>query len=124
NPAFRKELENRGFHWEYGDLANPDSLSHLGIHDARLVLVTVSDVFLKGTTTKRLLSRLREINPGANHVMVADEPSDFQNLKEMGAAHVLIPGQITGAELFHWVVQQLEVQEIGHREEKHAEPVG
>lgn len=124
NPAFRKELENRGFHWEYGDLANPDSLTHIGIQDARLILVTVSDVFLKGTTTRRLLSRLREINPGANYVLVADEPDDFQNLKEMGAAHVLIPGQITGGELFHWVVHQLDVQEIGHKEEKHAGVAG
>ena len=123
NPAFQKELEGRGFKWVYGDLANPDSLTHLGIHEARLMLVTVSDVFLKGTTTRRLLSRLREINPGANHVMVADEPSDFQNLKEMGAAHVLIPGQITGQELFQWVTHQLEIHEIGYREDKHAEPV-
>ncbi|MEQ8352590.1 MAG: cation:proton antiporter [Leptospiraceae bacterium] len=123
NPAFQKDLENRGFKWVYGDLANPDSLTHLGIHEARLMLVTVSDVFLKGTTTRRLLSRLREINPGANHVMVADEPDDFQNLKEMGAAHVLIPGQITGQELFQWVTHQLDVHEIGYREGKHAEPV-
>tara|TARA_B100002051_G_scaffold276238_1_gene323380 strand:+ start:35947 stop:37650 length:1704 start_codon:yes stop_codon:yes gene_type:complete len=123
NPAFRKDLENRGFQWVYGDLANPDSLTHLGIHEARLMLVTVSDVFLKGTTTRRLLSRLREINPGANHVLVADEPDDFQNLKGLGAAHVLIPGQITGQELFQWVVHQLDVHEIGYKEGKHAEPV-
>lgn len=116
NPAYQKELESRGFQWTYGDLANPDSLSHAGLHDARMILVTVSDVFLKGTTSRRLLSRLKEIAPGAGHVLVADEPDDFHNLKDLGAAHVLIPGQITGEDLFHWVTKQLEVHEIGSTE--------
>ncbi|MCB1172983.1 MAG: cation:proton antiporter [Leptospiraceae bacterium] len=125
NPEFRKRLEDHGFQWEYGDLANPDSLTHIGIQDARLILVTVSDVFLKGTTTRRLLSRLREINPLARHVLVADEPADYQLLKDLGAAHVLIPGQIAGTELFHWVAHQLEVPEIGQRDEAaHRQPAG
>ena len=118
NPAFKKDLESRGFQWVYGDLANPDSLTHLGIHEARMLLVTISDVFLKGTTTRRLLARLKEINPGAMHVMVADEPAELPTLLNMGAAEVLIPGQLTGQELFYWVVQQLEIHEIGHRERR------
>ncbi|MCB1201812.1 MAG: cation:proton antiporter [Leptospiraceae bacterium] len=112
NPAFKNELEKRGFAWVYGDLANPDSLLHCGIDKARFMLVTISDVFLKGTTTRRLLSRLKDINPGASHVMIADEPEDLQNLKSMGAAQVLIPGQITGEELYQWVLKQLNEEEI------------
>jgi Kef-type K+ transport system membrane component KefB len=86
----------RGFRWEYGDLANPDALEHLGIEEARVVVTTISDTFLKGISTRRLVGNLRRLAPRAIIVMTGEEKSDAVDLLRAGADHVLIPGEITG----------------------------
>jgi Kef-type K+ transport system membrane component KefB len=86
----------RGFRWEYGDLANPDALEHLGIEDARMVVTTISDTFLRGISTRRLVTNLRRMAPHAVIVMTGEEKTDAHDLLHAGADHVLIPGEITG----------------------------
>ena len=86
----------RGFRWEYGDLANPDALEHLGIEEARVVVTTISDTFLKGISTRRLVGNLRRLAPRATIVMTGEEKTDAEDLLRAGADHVLIPGEITG----------------------------
>ena len=86
----------RGFRWEYGDLANPDALEHLGIEEARVVVTTISDTFLKGISTRRLVGNLRRLAPRAVIVMTGEEKTDMEDLLRAGADHVLIPGEITG----------------------------
>jgi Kef-type K+ transport system membrane component KefB len=86
----------RGFRWEYGDLANPDALEHLGIAEARVVVTTISDTFLKGISTRRLVGNLRRLAPRAVIVMTGEERTDLEDLLRAGADHVLIPGEITG----------------------------
>ncbi len=86
----------RGFRWEYGDLANPDALEHLGIEGARVVVTTISDTFLKGISTRRLVGNLRRLAPNAVIVMTGEEKTDAEDLLRAGADHVLIPGEITG----------------------------
>jgi Kef-type K+ transport system membrane component KefB len=86
----------RGFRWEYGDLANPDALEHLGIEAARMVVTTISDTFLRGISTRRLVANLRRMAPHAVIVMTGEEKTDAHDLLLAGADHVLIPGEITG----------------------------
>jgi voltage-gated potassium channel Kch len=86
----------RGFRWEYGDLANPDALEHLGIEETRVVVTTISDTFLKGISTRRLVGNLRRLAPRAFIVMTGEEKTDMEELLRAGADHVLIPGEITG----------------------------
>jgi Trk K+ transport system NAD-binding subunit len=91
-----RRVMERGFSWVYGDLANPDGLAHLGIDQARIVVTTISDTFLKGISTRRLTASLRRLAPHAMIVMTGEEKSDADALLEAGADHVLIPGEITG----------------------------
>jgi Trk K+ transport system NAD-binding subunit len=86
----------RGFHWEYGDLANPDALEHLGLAHARFVVTTISDTFLKGISTRRLVASLRRLAPQATIVMTGEEKSDAEDLLRAGADEVLVPGEIIG----------------------------
>jgi len=86
----------RGFHWEYGDLANPDALEHLGLEQTRIVVTTISDTFLKGISTRRLVTTLRRLAPQATIVMTGEEKTDAEDLLRAGADHVLVPGEITG----------------------------
>ncbi len=91
----RRVIE-RGFHWAYADLANPDGLTPLGIDRARIVVTTISDTFLKGISTRRLLASLRRLAPHATIVMTGEEKTDAEDLMRAGADHVLLPGQLTG----------------------------
>jgi Kef-type K+ transport system membrane component KefB len=89
-------VEGRGFHWEYGDLANPDAFEHLGMEHVRIVVTTISDTFLKGISTRRLVASLRRLAPRATIVMTGEEKTDAEDLVQAGADHVLVPGDITG----------------------------
>ena len=89
-------VKARGFHWEYGDLANPDALEHLGLEHARFVVTTISDTFLKGISTRRLVASLRLLAPQATIVMTGEEKTDAEDLLRAGADEVLVPGEIIG----------------------------
>jgi Kef-type K+ transport system membrane component KefB len=96
NANLGRKARERGFHWEYGDLAHPDSLEHLGVERARIIVTTISDTFLKGIRTRSLVAQLRKLAPRAIIVMTGEDKSDEEDLKQGGADHVLIPGEITG----------------------------
>jgi Kef-type K+ transport system membrane component KefB len=91
-----REVLGRGFGWAYADLAHPEALEHLGLEHARVIITTISDTFLKGTTTRRLVTNLRRLAPSAAIVMTGEERIDAEDLLQAGADHVLIPGEITG----------------------------
>jgi len=91
-----REVQRRGFQWAYGDLANLEALEHLGIAEARVIATTISDTFLKGTNTRRVVKTLRRMAPNAIIVMTGEEKADAEELHQAGADHVLIPGEITG----------------------------
>ncbi|TGL54342.1 potassium transporter Kef [Leptospira kemamanensis] len=103
NPAFKEELTNKGFQWAYADLAHPDSLSHIGLHDASMVICTISDSFLKGTNNNRLLSTLSKLAPNAKIILTSDEPGEAKKLVADGAQKVIIPGVITGEFLYDYI---------------------
>ena len=86
----------RGFHWEYADLANPDAFEHLGLEHATVIVTTISDTFLKGISTRRLVTSLRRLAPQATIVMTGEEKRDAEELTTAGADEVLVPGEITG----------------------------
>ncbi|MDH5656267.1 MAG: cation:proton antiporter [Spirochaetia bacterium] len=96
-------LKGRGYNWHYGDLANPDTLEHAGLHSAQTIIVTISDTFLKGITTSRLLFALKRMAPGAKIIMIGEDDNDARTLTEQGAADVLLPGEITGQALYRRV---------------------
>ena len=96
NANLGRKVRQRGFRWEYGDLAHPDALEHLGVERARIIVTTISDTFLKGIRTRSLVSHLRRLAPHAIIVMTGEDQSDWEDLMRGGADHVLIPGEITG----------------------------
>ena len=106
DPIRGRRVMARGFHWEYADLAHPDALEHLGIEDARIVVTTISDTFLKGITTRRLAANLRRLAPEAVLVMTGEEKTDAEELLRAGADHVLVPGEITGERILELLVKE------------------
>jgi Kef-type K+ transport system membrane component KefB len=99
NPALRRKLEERGFHWAYGDLSHTQTLHHLGIDHAKLVISTISDTFLKGTTNRRLLTHLKHLAPHARLIMTADDEAEAERLQHAGATFSVIPAELTAARM-------------------------
>ncbi len=100
-----RTVMERGFHWEYGDLANPDAFEHLGMEHARIIVTTISDTFLKGISTRRLVASLRRLAPRATIVMTGEERVDADDLQRAGADYVLVPGEITGERVLDMLVK-------------------
>lgn len=100
NPALRSKLERRGYKWVYGDLAHPQTLHHIGIEEASVVLCSISDTFLKGTTNSKMLAHLKHLAPKAKFVMTADDPAGAAKLVKEGAAHAVDAGSLSGERLF------------------------
>lgn len=110
NPAVRAELEKKGYRWVYGDLSHAETLRHLGIEEAAVIISPVSDMFLKGTDNLRLLGHLRRLAPKASVVVTAEDAARAQGLREAGASVAVVPSDLAGAR-FVSVVRDL----IGER---------
>jgi Kef-type K+ transport system membrane component KefB len=91
NPVVLEELKRRGIRSLYGDLASMDTLHHASIHDVRLIVCTLTDSVLKGTTNARLLKQLRRLAPQALLVMASDTLREALDLYGAGADFVFVP---------------------------------
>jgi len=90
NPNVYDSLLKRGVRIHYGDIAHADTLTHAGIADAEIVILSVPDSLLKGTTNEKLVRHVRAVNPAAKIIATADVLSDAQSLYAAGADYVTI----------------------------------
>jgi Kef-type K+ transport system membrane component KefB/voltage-gated potassium channel Kch len=90
NPTVYHSLKARGVKVHYGDIAHVETLAHAGIAEAEIVISSVPDSLLKGTSNERLVRYVRAANPGAKIVATADVLSETQTLYAAGADYVTI----------------------------------
>lgn len=90
NPHVLQELKRRGIKCLYGDVAHMDTLHHANIHCARIVVCTISDSILRGTTNLRLLRQARRLCPHAQVIAAAESISSAIELYEQNADFVYI----------------------------------
>ncbi|MEN8214047.1 MAG: cation:proton antiporter [Pseudomonadota bacterium] len=88
NVHLHKEIAALGPTVRYGDLANVETLHHAGVDKARVVLVSVQDDVLKGTSNLRLVRDIRHLNPGAVIIANAIELVESVRLYDAGADYV------------------------------------
>jgi len=91
NPVVTRELRSRGYRVIYGDLSHADTLEEAGVHGARVVLCTISDDFLHGTSNAALVRTIRHINAKATVIAVAERRSEARRIYAAGADFVVIP---------------------------------
>jgi voltage-gated potassium channel Kch len=89
NPQVYKTLTSKGVQVTYGDISNPDTLAHSGIAHAEIVISTVPDYLLKGTSNEKLVRKVRAQNATAKIIAVADVLEDVRRLYAAGADYVL-----------------------------------
>jgi len=90
NPDVHAELSRRGIACRYGDVANMDTLHHAGVHEPRLVVSTIPDAILKGTSNARLLKLARRLWPQAKVIVTASGPAAAIVLYDAGADFVFV----------------------------------
>jgi Kef-type K+ transport system membrane component KefB len=99
NPDVHAELTRRGIACKYGDVSNMQTLHHAEVHDAKLVVSTISDRILRGTDNLRLLRKSRSLCPHAKVVVTANGAAHALALYDAGADYVLVPRLQSAAEV-------------------------
>lgn len=122
NPVVLRELKRRAIKCLYGDVAHMDTLHHAHIHSARVVVCTISDAILRGTTNVRLLQQARRLCPSAQVIAAADTVSSAVELYQQGADFVYIARLHAArhmAELIAAAVQNENELKVSREEEVH-----
>jgi Kef-type K+ transport system membrane component KefB len=91
SPVARDGLLKRRVPVIYGDVSHRETLVHAGVDKAEVLISTVPDSLLKGTTNERLVRLLRKINPTAKIIATADVISQATKLLDAGADYVTVP---------------------------------
>ncbi|ABF41773.1 transporter, CPA2 family (2.A.37) [Candidatus Koribacter versatilis Ellin345] len=99
NPEAKAELDRRGLHVIYGDISHRDVLHHAGVEEAKLVISTIPDSLLKGTSNLKLLRMIRGLAPEADVIVTAEFFSHARELYAAGATFVFIPRLMSAVDL-------------------------
>lgn len=121
NPEVKQELDRRQICCIYGDISHNDTLHHANIHTAQVVVSTIPDHILKGTSNGRLLRQASSLSPRAQVFVTAEVYADAQELYEDGAAFVFFPRLMGIRELADAVMRALQHDLEEERERAQAE---
>ena len=108
NPQVKKELDRREILAIYGDIGHADTLHHAGVHHAKILICTVPDSLLKGTSNERLLRQLNKMAPEASVLVTSEVLSQAREFYQEGASFVLIPRLMGARELRDIVIAALQ----------------
>jgi Kef-type K+ transport system membrane component KefB len=82
----------------YGDISNPETLRHHGIDKAEVVLSTVADTYLRGTSNLRLLALVTSLNPHARFIGTTATVEEKSELLREGAFGAVCPAETAAPE--------------------------
>jgi Kef-type K+ transport system membrane component KefB len=127
NPKVMAELRRRGISSVYGDIAHADTLRHAGIEDAELVVCSITDDVLRGTSNLRMLRNVRATCPKAKVMLTTEHIPQALELYAAGADFVYIPRLHSASEIARILTDGLsrgfesaraaEVERLSYRKE-------
>jgi voltage-gated potassium channel Kch len=121
NPQVKQELDRRGIYNIYGDIGHRDTLDHANVQSASVLICSIPDSILKGTSNERLLLQLKALAPHAHIIVTADFFYAAKRLYKLGAGFVFVPRLMSIKELTHVVRAALEGKLDAAREQENAE---
>lgn len=123
NPEVHAQLRTHGVHAIYGDISNMDTLHHVGIHDARVVLSTIPDNILVGTDNVRMIRQIHTLCPHARIIVTAESPQRALQMYAEGADYVLVPRLLAAQHLLPIIELMLreEAEEMAQLKHTHME---
>jgi Kef-type K+ transport system membrane component KefB len=117
NVNIHKKIAALGPVVKYGDLSNPETLLHTGVDKGKVIVSTIPDDVLKGTTNQKIVEAVRHINPDAIIIAHAIELAESKKLYEAGCDYVFLQ-RIEAASAIEKVIEKALSGEIGdHRAE-------
>lgn len=99
NPLILERLKARDIMASYVDISHFDALEEIGIHDAGIIVCTLPDDFLRGTSNEALLKYLKAREVKGKIVVYATSVKEALKLYEEGADHVILPHIISGEQI-------------------------
>jgi Kef-type K+ transport system membrane component KefB len=127
NPHVIAGLKRRGVACVYGDIANTVTLEHAHVDGARLIVSTIPDEVLRGTTNARILRNIRRMCPDAALIVASSHIDQALRLYEQGAEWVFIPRLHSAADVVDVidrglnegfeVIRSAAMRELRHRDE-------
>jgi Kef-type K+ transport system membrane component KefB len=85
NVHIHQQISTYGPVVKYGDLANSETLQHAGVDKARVVLITLQDDMLIGTSNYRIIESVRKMNPKAIIIAHAIKYREIKGMYKAGA---------------------------------------
>lgn len=107
-----RDLDAKRIAYYYGDVSHADTLLHAGIRDAKIIISTIPDILLKGTSNARLVGMCRKLNAQAFIIANADAPQQIPELKQAGASEVMLPYFETAAHLSEMLLALCTTEKI------------
>jgi len=90
NVALHAGIAATGATVKYGDLANPETLHHLGLNRCSVILCTIPDDLLRGIDNRSLVHVLREIAPQSVIIANAIVIDEVHEVYHAGADYVYL----------------------------------
>ncbi len=88
NATVHDEIRRRGAQVVYGDVASVEVLRHAGVDAAEVIVSTVPDELLKGTSNAQLVRQIRQLAPKAVIIANCTRASQVAAVRAAGADHV------------------------------------
>jgi Kef-type K+ transport system membrane component KefB len=99
NPVVHRELQTLGVKVIYGDISHLSTLEHAGIGGAKVVVSTIPDAILKGTSNVRIIRTVKNAWPQAKVIATAESSRSATKMYSAGADYVLLPNILTAKRL-------------------------
>jgi len=93
-------LRRQGVRVIYGSAGNPEALRHAGVEHAELVISTIADELLRGTSNEAITRAIRTVAPEVCIFACASRPAGADALYEAGASYVYMPSAETANGIF------------------------
>jgi Kef-type K+ transport system membrane component KefB len=99
NPVVLQKLKEQGISASYGDISHLDTLHHMGISKAKVVISSIPDSILVGTSNRKILQHLRHLCKDAQVAVHAENLEEAKKLYDEGADFVFVSRFYTSEKL-------------------------
>jgi Kef-type K+ transport system membrane component KefB len=118
NPETLTKLRESNIPCVYADISHIDSLEHIGLEHARVIISSISNDFLRETDNAGIVRAIRKLNPEAFVVGSADTTKDALNIYRAGANYVVLPRHLA-ADHLSAVLDDVLSEEVGDVSSEH-----
>lgn len=118
NPIVYNKLREKGVKVVYGDVGHLETLHHAGIENVKLVLSTIPDAILVGTSNVKIIQLMKKLCPLAKIIVTAESPAAALKMYQEGADYVLLPNMLAGRHLVAIVEHLLHRDSAGLKEKE------